>query len=401
MKIASSWSIHPESAKAAEEAYNKLHGKLRVTPHLLLLHCSCEYDTQTVLNTLRVLSDNCPVQGGTSGLGVMTDQGFHSKNDLGLGLLGIYDPEGSYGVGISNVKDSPAEAAESAIEQALAKAGRTGELPSVVIVSNYPGNENEVIQSIEAYIGSGVPIIGGTSSDNDMSGRWLQFADNTLGRRAVSTAVLFPSCEISFAFHGGYEPTEHKGIATRVKDRILYEIDSRPAAQVYNEWTNGLISDVLPEGGSLVPTSNFTPLGNIVGTIGGVPYYRLSYPVKVIEDQAIQLFTEVEKDCELALMTGTRDSLASRAGRVAESAIDAAPFDIDDVRGALVLFCMGCMLAIKDRMNEPVEQLNAVFRGAPFLSAFTLGEQGCFLGGENRHGNLMIAVLVFGKKKSD
>jgi len=28
---------------------------------------------------------------------------------------------------------------------------------------------------------------------------------------------------------------------------------------------------------------------------------------------------------------------------------------------------------------------------------FTLGEQGCFPGGENRHGNLMICATLFGR----
>jgi hypothetical protein len=40
--------------------------------------------------------------------------------------------------------------------------------------------------------------------------------------------------------------------------------------------------------------------------------------------------------------------------------------------------------------------LSASVGGKPFLGAFTFGEQGCFVGGENRHGNLMIATLVFG-----
>ena len=71
-------------------------------------------------------------------------------------------------------------------------------------------------------------------------------------------------------------------------------------------------------------------------------------------------------------------------------------FDASAVQGALVFYCSGCMLAIPDRIPEVVSSLNGALDHAPFLCSFTLGEQGCFIEGENRHGNLMIAVLAFG-----
>ncbi len=61
--------------------------------------------------------------------------------------------------------------------------------------------------------------------------------------------VLFPSTEVMFAFHSGYEPTDvkgiitkaggyeatnNKGVATSAGKRTLYEIDGYPAAKVYN-----------------------------------------------------------------------------------------------------------------------------------------------------------------------
>ena len=72
-------------------------------------------------------------------------------------------------------------------------------------------------------------------------------------------------------------------------------------------------------------------------------------------------------------------------------AIDAT----EDAAGALVIYCAGCMLAVQDRMDDVVAEARDALGGKPFLGAFTFGEQGCFVGGENRNGNLMIATLVF------
>jgi hypothetical protein len=326
----------------------------------------------------------------------LTVEGVHTEDGRGLGILGFHDPEGSYGVGICEAGADAATAGRTALEQALAEAGRSGEVPAVVLISSYPGEEEHVILAIEEYVGSGVPIFGGTSADNDMSGQWKQFGNDVVAPRAVSVAALFPSSGLGYAFHGGFEPTNHRGRATRVSGRILYEIENRPAARVYNEWTEGLISDVLPSGGSLVPTASLSPLGNPVGRVGDVPYFRIAYPVEVVEGEALVLFTDALQDSEIVLMSGTQDSLATRAGRVAAAAVDSAPFGPDQVEGALVLFCAGAMMAVQDRLQESVDGLRAALCDAPFLCTFTLGEQGCFIGGENRHGNLMIAALVFG-----
>jgi hypothetical protein len=401
MKIASAWSIEQESESAAAEAYGMLLEKLPGVPQLLLVHSSCAHDNEAVVRRLRTLAPGALLQGGTSCLGVMTEDGFHTKEARGLGILGIYDPEGSYGVGICPTGDDPAGAAKSALDRALVQAARPGEVPLVILITNHPGHEDLVVRAIEEHIGGNVPIIGGTSADNDMSGQWQQFGNDTVSGQAVSVAVLFPSADIGYAFHSGYEPTDFRGRVTRAEGRILHEIDHRPAAQVYNEWTGGLITDVLPGGGSLVPKATFTPVGNPVGQVGGIPYYRLSYPVEVVQNQALLLFTDVQEGNEIVLMKGTHDSLATRAGRVAAAALDNALFKVEEARGALVLFCTGCMLAIQDRMAESAASLSAALPGVPFLCTFTLGEQGCFLGGENRHGNLMIVALVFGPMKVD
>ncbi|NLT23914.1 MAG: hypothetical protein GXX82_12785 [Syntrophorhabdus sp.] len=400
MKLASGWSTNSDPGMAAEEAFGRMSAKLGDTPHFILLHSSCAYDNAIVLKRLRSLAPAASLQGGTTCLGVVTEEGFHTEDGFGLGLLGICDPDGSYGAGIARQGDDPAKAAVSALSRALEQAGRPGELPVAIVITSCPGNEETMIRAIEAYLGADVPILGGTSADNDMTGQWEQFANEGVVSDGVSVAVFFPSGHASYAFHSGYEPTEHRGRATRVSGRVLHEIDGRPAATVYNEWTDGLIADTLSGGGSLVPTTSFTPLGQPVGQVGGVVYHKLSYPTASLPDKGLELFAEIQQGSEVVLMKGTTASLASRAGRVAKAAIHSAPFSASETEGALMLFCAGCMLVVRDRMDQIVADLKGILPNRPFLCSFTLGEQGCFIGGENRHGNLMIATLFLGHSRT-
>ena len=53
------------------------------------------------------------------------------------------------------------------------------------------------------------------------------------------------------------------------------------------------------------------------------------------------------------------------------------------------------MLTVQDQMDQVATEVRDALGGKPFIGAFTFGEQGCFIGGENHHGNLMISVVVF------
>jgi hypothetical protein len=212
---------------------------------------------------------------------------------------------------------------------------------------------------------------------------------------AVVISVFFPSVEISYAFRSGYDPTSLTGKVTKAQGRTLYEIDGRPAAELYNEWTNGLVADAISTGGNVLAATTLAPLGREVGRVGDVPYYKLSHPDQITADGALTLFTDIDVGDDIVLMQGSRNSLVTRAGRVTQAAIDAGSLATGAIAGALVIYCAGCMLTVQPDMAGVADEIGSALNQAPFLGVFTFGEQGCFVGHENSHGNLMISVVVF------
>jgi len=312
-------------------------------------------------------------------------------------MLGVHDPDGSFGVGASMIHDDPGEAARSAVLAALKDAGRPGEVPAFVLMSSAPGHEEALLRGIASVVGPDVPVAGGSSADDNVGGTWKQFANGEVYGSAVAVAVLFPSTEMMFAFHSGYQPTNVSGTVTKVRDRVICEIDGRPAGEVYNEWTGDLIAEQVASGGCILSQTTFHPLGRVMGAIGAIPYYKLTHPNHANADGTINVFSDIALGDELVLMSGTVESLVTRAGRVALSAMEAYCATPDDVEGALIMFCGGCMLGVRDRLDEVVASLKSALPEIPFLVTFSFGEQGCFLGGGNQHGNLMISVLLFAK----
>jgi hypothetical protein len=395
MKFAAHGSTAATGEEGIREAYEQVRGQLEGPADLYLLYSSVAYDSESLNAMLGDLAGDTPIHGGTSCKGVMSHRGVAVEQGRGLGLAGLRAPDGAFGVGSAAIDGQPKRAARQALQEALAQSGRVGEVPRMIWVTGEPGHEERFIEGLEELVGSNVPIMGGSAADNEVAGQWHQFANGEVLSGSLVVTVLFSSTPIGFSFHSGYEPTENRGTVTRAEGRVLHEIDGEPAAQLYNEWTEGAIEEDLQEGGSVLAKTTLHPLGRKVGEVEGTPYYKLSHPEQVTEGGALTLFTEVEEGEDLVCMTGTADSLTSRAGRVAEAAQE-MPFGADhELTGALVTYCGGCMLAVEERLDEVAAGLDEELEGAPYLGMFTFGEQGCFLGEENQHANLMISVVTF------
>ncbi len=395
MKISTVASANSVTREALDELTRKLQVQLGAKPDFLAVYYAEVHESDSVAHQLSSFAGEAPVHGGTSCLGVMTQSGFHGQDGSGIGLFGISDPDGDYGTGAATMGDDPRKAATTAVLKALDNAGRTGEMPDLIWLNAAPGKEEKVLAGIEDVLGKDVPIGGGSTGDNSVSGNWNQIANGEVFDDAVVASAFFPSVELSYSFHSGYDPTETTGSVTRAEGRTIQEIDSRPAAEVYNEWTGGSIAEVLETGGNVLALTTLNPIGRVVGKTGGVPYYKLSHPDGVTPEGGLSLFSEISVGDKLVLMHGSRESLINRAGRTANSAITSGDFSTESVAGALVIYCAGCMLTIQQDMDAVASEVNKALGGKPFIGIFTFGEQGCFLGNENTHGNLMISVVAF------
>lgn len=395
MEIASSFSTSSNTVEAIRNAYADLENKLGGSPTWLAVHGTYQHSGEVIISTLRALAPDVPFQGGTSYLGIMTEAGFHSDEGVGLGLFGIRDPEGVYGVGYSEPKTFSRQTGREAIANALQKAGKNTP-PTLVWITCAPGDEEGILAGIEEELaGANIPIIGGSSADNFLEEKWYQITNGQVLRNGVVVTAMYPSKPIRYAFDNGYTPTSHEGTITKAAGRTIYEINHRPAADVYNEWTDGVITDHLG-GGNILAPSTLYPLGRKAIWTRSATFYQLSHPRAVVENHALSLFTRVEPGEKIILMESSARELIYRVNRITSRALAGISAPDRQVAGALIIYCAGCMSAVKNEIQELTRQFSEELEGQPFLGLFTFGEQGCaLLRGENSHANLMMSIIVF------
>lgn len=375
---------------------------------LLYLFYGVGHDDAAIYRFLKARFGDVPIIGGTSCNGAMTDAGLGGPGTIGL--LAIDDPDGDYGSATARLDGDVESAAEQALLDALDSAGCVGELPEMIWIYQAPGHEERVISGLRRVVGDRCPIIGGSSADNDVTGKWRQMGPDGPVCDSLVVGVMFSSGSIGYAFQGGYEPsgnsgvvteigfdrTTASGVATRTAGRKLLTIDGRPAAEVYNEWVDGLLGDRLDEGGNILADTTMHPVGVAAGAMDGIENYLLIHPEKILPGGGLSTFAEVAEGAKLFGMLGSRKHLISRAGKTVEAATTMLPAGKDELAGGVVVYCGGCMLAVGDEMPKVAETVRESFAGTPFIGCFTYGEQGTLLG-RNAHGNLMISAIVFSR----
>jgi hypothetical protein len=400
--------VHAVSASDTRTALASLDAELpaSVAPRMVFVFYGCEHDDHRLHQHLRDRYPDAALLGGTSSGGVMTHRGVLDRHSIGVLL--IEDDAGEFGVAAAPLGDDAAATAQQLLLQALADAGCSGQLPELIWIYQAPGREEAVVEGLRRVVGDRCFIVGGSSADDEVAGRWRQLGPQGPMQDGLVVGVLLPSSPIGCAFQGGYEPTGpsgvvtgigyrasgHSGIVTATTGREIVSIDGQPAAEVYNRWTGGRITEQLARGGSVLAETSMCPIATDAGLVEGVSQFLLVHPEAVGEGGTLRIFCNLEVGSRIHAMTGDKARLVDRAGRVAAQALGTLPAGHHGVAGALVVYCGGCRLAVGDEVAQVSAAVAASLGAAPFIGCFTFGEQGQLLD-RNVHGNLMISAVVF------
>ncbi|MGC9423301.1 FIST signal transduction protein [Vibrio sp.] len=360
----------------------------------LICYYSEEHAGHEIQHALTQAFPSTPFIGCSSCCGVMTDQGYHAGPVIAL--MAIYDSfYSAYGTGLINftLGCDHKKNTQIALQQALVSADRVGEVPSLVVLHSTPGNEELLIDAIDETFGTQVPMIGGSSADNDIQEKWSIITQDGWSQNGIAIQLFFPSQPLLTGLSAGYSPTEFEGRVTKSAGRLIEQIDGERAADIYTEWVSDHSGMQINDDYLFQHVTRF-PLGRVAGYVHQQPYYKLSHPIRMTKNGALEQFSTIKEGERITLMTGSKEQLINRASKVIKE-VNTQNYHESLMLGAIIIYCAGSMLRLGSEISTVYQQLSKQMRGHPFICPFTFGEQGRFTGGENAHGNLMIASVIF------
>ncbi len=356
-------------------------------PRCLLTYADIQTPLSALVPALSTVFPGVPAFGCTSFLGVCVPTGFKR----GVGILVFEEDDGIEITATlvtcnENNARTHAERAAAQLEQQL------GGPPHLVLMHATPGYEEQLLEGLQARLGP-VPVFGGSAADDTISGEWSVLCNGRVSGNGAVFAGLRSERRITGGFVGGYLPSEHRGVITRAEGRIVHEIDGKPAAHVYNQWTNGSIAHKLTTGGRILAETNLLPLARDVAVSGAMPRRLLAHPESVIGSSgSLEFFSRFRAGDTVLLMTNTPAGLVPRMRRATERAVEGhlSP------RGGLLVYCAGCLSSTPNDGASIGKQFRDVVGDVPYVGISTFGEQGSFFNkGSNYHGNLMCSAVVF------
>jgi hypothetical protein len=220
-------------------------------------------------------------------------------------------------------------------------------------------NTNELLKGIASNIPETVRVTGGLMADGS------DFKKTVLGLNQVPEAGkvviigLYGALNIGYGSLGGWDTFGVKRTITKSKDNILYEIDGRPALELYKEYL-GEQAKNLPSSALLFPLNIWLPGTNeeVVRTILNINE----------ADQSLIFAGDIPEGAQSQLMRANFDRLIDGASMAATTSTQL--LGGKKAEFALLVSCVGRRLVLKERTEEEAEGVRDVLGSQAAITGF-------------------------------
>jgi hypothetical protein len=230
-------------------------------------------------------------------------------------------------------------------------------------------NGSELVVGIAAVVGPAVPITGGLAGDGARFAETLVGADCT-PRKSMVAAVGFygPAIRIGHGSAGGWNEFGPRRRITRSCGNVLYELDGKPALDLYARYLGEEEAEDLPGSALLFPLRIHDPRRpdhDVVRTILAVDHNARS----------MTFAGDVPEGWVAQLMRGSFDRLATGAAVAARDAVSRIGEALHGDQIAVLVSCIGRRLLMGQHVVEEVEAAGAALGARmPRVGFYSYGE---------------------------
>ena len=245
---------------------------------------------------------------------------------------------------------------------------------------------SKLIEGLERNLSKTISITGGMCGDDARFEKTLSsYNDNPKTGEVVLIGLYGEALEITFASAGGWFPFGPERKITKSKDNIVYEIDNKPALEVYkNHLAHRAIG--LPSASLSFPL-NVTYEGKTQAVVRTI--------LAVDESQhALILAGDAPENSKVQLLMASVDALIDGAQNATELAVKGREKKAEI---ALLVSCIGRKLVMNKRVGEETEYVKESLNECALISGFySYGQIAPFNGNDytNLHNQTMTVTLI-------
>lgn len=401
INIGVGFSAEKEAPEAIKEAVRMAKKAVASeTINLAIVFSSIELASDSLLRTLDNLLGAIPIIG-SSGAAVITPQGI-LKNGLVIMLLSL--PAHIY-FNTASVTDIRAKTALAAGREMADKLlyGFKGIRRDVSIIfsDGLIDEGSSLIYGLQERLGRSFPLVGASASDNLSFSKTYLYSNEGIFNDGAIGILLGGKLNFGLGIKHGWKPLGKQRDITQAKGNILYEIDNKPAVNIYQEYLTYSIAELKKD---IRRISILYPIGVY---LEGEEEYLLRNVISVEDNGALRLQGNVTTGNTVRLMIGTKDSCFDATREATEEAKKGLFNLVSDTQKAgmnnfvLVFDSVSRYTLLRRDAEKEIEIIRAAFgQDMPVIGLYTYGEQAPLRAityqGQAYFHNQTISILAIG-----
>ncbi len=364
MKAATATFIGKYNPKDGEQLGHRLVTELGQTPDACWLFCAHREGLEGFLQGLGQALQTPQIIGCTTD-GEITTSGFNTDSAV---LAGMVSENMGFHVAYVNNLRADSEAAGRKLAQQLPPSVRHIQLFS----DGVTGNGCALLRGMYSVLDPQIPIVGGTAADGDRFKRTWQFAGTQMLTDAAVAMGFSGEFRVGLSVGSGWAPVGIARKVTRAVGSILYELNGKPALEVYSRLL-GKHAEQLPSVGVEYPLALLDENTSCALQEQDYPYLLRATMAVNPQDGSIKFAGEIPEGARVRLTCGERHCILKAVKR----AIRRAKSDLGEMQPALA-FCFSCMARkivlgrhIKEEVQAIKEELGP---HVPIIGFYSYGE---------------------------
>lgn len=251
------------------------------------------------------------------------------------------------------------------------------------------GDQQEILRGVYSVIGASVPLVGGCAGDDLQMTATYQFHNTAVLTDAVVVAHISSDAPMGIGVRHGWVPVGDPMFVTRSQGNIVYELDGKPALDVYLERLDA--PDIAASDGAAFTRFALNhPLG--LTHRGSEPHARFIGEADYAQ-RALGCIAAVTEGSSVWVMEGDHDSVLKATTEACNDAIRG--LDGNEPIGALAFDCIARRSVLGDQgIVDEIAHLAGCLHGAPVAGFYTYGEIARTRGVGGFHNETLVVLAL-------
>jgi hypothetical protein len=238
----------------------------------------------------------------------------------------------------------------------------------LIYMDGLSAKEEEILDELSDH--TNVMFVGGSAGDDLKFAKTIIYANGKHYDNAAVMVLIKSKVAFSFEKIQSFVPTEHTVVATKVDEpnRIIYELNNKPAAEVYAE----LLKTTLEDAPKYFAEYAFGLMAE------GQPFLRSIQ--QIVNGNALKLYCNVHTGTELKIMK-TGDMIADT-----KNSLEEIKKRHKSISGVLIFNCILRYLELQNK--NKTDDYGNIFKDVPTVGFSTYGE--AYIGHINQTATFLV-----------